>query len=965
MSTADCEHSAMSAGQISKVQELYASIQDKLTLEHASNTIVRAALAEIAQVVPLLREGLDQSTADMLDEFGVKMWNASTTLRQLSEGNMAAQRFACDVRLAAVSLLDAGSCADMDIEAKIRLVMAYSSLLSLLSSLDTAKIDVPLARVEEIMHALPKAGAGFAPPNKKLESQLEDARRSFSCAQFDIAFAQARYEDADLHLSTWLDDALPSAATYSKMEPIWRRCFQLGQQHLLSIQEQTAQTAATMSDEDQAKCSAAVKWLQKGITLQEKTGVTGGSLVRALIQLAYAYFVVGAKDKEALSSAEAALDEAMKLLEGSNEEETSELAEYIALLRFRVMSHRGGEADVSRAFEHLCKSIHFSEHNVAQLLDLVGCGPKRLLATSFRTMIQAMIKSEQADVQQHITTVVLRAAFLLSEPSVASQLDALLEDVASASFSLSADAVCAAQMMIWRRGDMLYKKQMFGDAADVHMVATSQAFASMPDNVAKSARRVAVCYLALHQPEAVKACIDLCPAPYRDSASSHLCVYLAAVQMSDEAEALQAFKSLVKAPDLEPHILAEVVEEAQKANMEAVLHAGLETLLDAIKVDNQLEAVVDILALHRTLVCIFLPPAQAEKWTEGQAIQLEVYLRQALKALGTRMDADEDARKLAEWLWKQAYNAAVTASRSFDAHLAASIFSAAFDLMEERHRFSGEAPDESIVIASWCAKFASIEVAAQAVADIDDTDGERRSLCEQLQAQVVLAEKLRKAAHAIDASIAPAEAEWALLLISIRLLVSSQDWPALATLLTDLEARLPSIPFKVCEAIAHTLSVNAEVQTPVEVEIAALKLLLMRYQADAEGQTVNRALRYHRFLVMCLLEDDVFSQVEYRRLALECLASLRDTLIDAEGRGEKDIPVDDVMWYLAQTWEKATELSMMAQIEDAQTLSELALSFSRFVPLPDSTKRRMEIQYETLLRRSGHSKSGPPFPEQK
>jgi len=116
---------------------------------------------------------------------------------------------------------------------------------------------------------------------------------------------------------------------------------------------------------------------------------------------------------------------------------------------------------------------------------------------------------------------------------------------------------------------------------------------------------------------------------------------------------------------------------------------------------------------------------------------------------------------------------------------------------------------------------------------------------------------------------------------------------------------------------------------------------------------------------MCLLEDDVFSQVEYRRLALECLASLRDTLIDAEGRGEKDIPVDDVMWYLAQTWEKATELSMMAQIEDAQTLSELALSFSRFVPLPDSTKRRMEIQYETLLRRSGHSKSGPPFPEQK
>ncbi|KAE8203696.1 hypothetical protein A4X06_0g3360 [Tilletia controversa] len=933
------EHDALA-----KVQALFECVKDKLSLEHQSNNIVRSALAELTKTATGLRGGIDQKTADILDEQGVRLWNASITLRHLSEGDAGADNFIADVRSTAVSMLDAGSSVSLDTDAAVRLIMAYSSLLSLLSSTTKHEFEGPLSRAKELLDFLPRTEEN--PSNRKLVSQLEDVRRAFACACFDVDFASGRYESGDSHLSKLLDELSPSDVTIAKAEPIWRRCFQLGQHFLLQLPEQvqTEGEGAGLGETEIGQCKNAVKWLQKGITLQERAGVVGVPVVKALLQLAYAYFIAGATERSALASAEAALNESSKMLQADGGQ-NSELVEYIAIMRFRVTTRHGSDADISRALEQLCSTLAFNETNTAQLLDFVTHGPKRMLATGFRIIIRAMLKCDQEDVQQHVTSVVLRALFLLSDPSTLSQLDSLLDDIESSDIDLSQDAVCAAQMMIWRRGDVLYKKEMFEHAADVHMIAVHRVFASMPDNIAKSARRIAVCYLALHQPEAVKACLDLCSEPYRNNASSHLCMYLAAVQMGDEDEALGAFQALVRAPDMEPQVLVEVVEEAQKANMERVLHVGLETLLDAIKVDSQMEAKVDILTLHKTLVCIFLPPDNERAWTEHQANQLEVYLRQALKALSTQMDSNEDARKHAEWLWKHAYNAGVLASHSLDANITASLFDVAFDLMEERHRFSGEAPDSSIVVASWCAKFASVEVAALSVPSVENPS-ERASLYKMLQEQVELAQKLRKAAHAINPEAAPAEAEWALLMLLLKLAVATQDWSGVKELLQSLEGRLDSMPFKVAEALVHAVSVEAESEIPVEIEVQCLEFLLRRYNLEEDEKTISRTLRYHRFLLMCLLEDGTFAQAEYRRRALACFESVRDAVVEAQGKEKTESHVDDIMWYLAQAWQRGTELAMAAVLEEAKTLSELALSFSRFIPFPDATRRRMEIQYQ-------------------
>ncbi|KAE8253818.1 hypothetical protein A4X13_0g3654 [Tilletia indica] len=955
---ANAEHDALA-----KVQALFECVKDKLSLEHQSNNIVCSALAELIKVANDIRGSIDQKTADILDEQGVRLWNASITLRHLSDGDTGADQFVTDVRLAAVSLLDIGSSVSLDTDAAIRLVMAYSSLLSLLSANGKRDCEVQLSRAKELLNFLPRPEDSVS--NRKLASQLEDVRRAYTCACFDLDFAAGSYESGDAHLSRLLDELSPSDVTIAKAEPIWRRCFQLGQHYVLQLpdQVQTEGEGASLSDSEIAQCKLAVKWLQKGIALQERAGVVGVPVVKALLQLAYAYFVAGATERSALASAEAALNEASKMLQvdgGQNDE----LTEYIAIMRFRVTTRHGSDADLSRALEQLCSTLAFNETNTSQLLDFVTHGPKRMLATGFRIVIRAMLKREQDDVQQHVTSAILRALFLLSDPSTLSQLDSLLDDIANSEIGLSQDAVCAAQMMIWRRGDVLYKKEMFEHAADVHMIAVHRVFASMPDNVAKSARRIAVCYLALHQPEAVKACLDLCPEPYRNNASSHLCMYIAAVQMGDEDEALQAFQALVRAPDMETHVLVEVVEEAQKANMERVLHAGLETLLDAIKIDSQMEAKVDILTLHKTLVCIFLPPDDKQSWTEHQANQLEVYLRQALKALSTRMDEDEDARKHAEWLWKHAYNAGVLASHSLDANLTASLFDVAFDIMEERHRFSGEAPDSSIVVASWCAKFASVEVAALSASSIEDPS-ERETLYKILQEQIELAERLRKAAHSVNPEAAPAEAEWALFMLLLKMGVSNQDWAGLKELIQGLESRLDSIPFKVAEALVCEVSVEADSDAPIEVEVQCLELLLRKYNLEEEDKTISRTLRYHRFLLMRLLEDGTFAQVEYRRKALACFESVRDALVEAQSTEKTDSHVDDIMWYLTQAWQRGTELGMAAVLEEAKTLSELALSFSRFIPFPEATRRRMEIQYETLLRRISQAPPARPFPQNK
>ncbi|KAK0541323.1 sporulation-specific protein 22 [Tilletia horrida] len=911
---------------------LFECVKDKLSLEHHTNTIVRSALAEISNSAPALQGKIDQKAADTLDEHGVLLWNASITLRHLSEGDSAADSFVADVRLAAVCLLDAGS-------TTVRLVMAYSSLLSLLSTTGKKDFGTILARANELVSSLPTADERA---NKKLAERLDEVRRAFS-----------QYEDAQVQMLALLDELPASALHISRAEPVWRRSFRLGQHFLTVLPEETADTwrdseLLKLSEQSIHDCQKAIKWLQKGIALQERSGVVGIPVVKALIQLAYAYFIAGALEKNALASAEAALSEAAKMLQ-SDGSVNEELNEYIAFMRFRVTCRHGSDADLTRALEQLCATLTFSEASTSQLLDFITNGPKRLLCLGFRIIIRAMIKSEQADVQQHLTSVLLRAIYLVTEPSSLAQLDGILDDVANSKLSLSQDAVCAAQMMIWRKGDVLYKKEMFELAADVHMIAVHRVFAGMPDNVAKSARRIAVCYLALHQPEAAQACIELCPEPYRAHASTQLCSFLAAVQMSNEDDALRAFQALVRAPDLEPAIL--VVEEAQKANMEKALYAGLETLLDAVKVDTVLEANVDILTLHRTLVCIFLPPENGAEWSDVNAAQLQTYLRQALKAVASRMDTDDNARKHAEWLWKQAYNAGITASHTKDASRAAGIFDAAFDLMEERHRFTGEPPDQAIVVACWCAKFASVEVAAGSILEIEDAS-ERQVMYEELQRQFALAEKLRKAAHAVDAEAAPEEAE-----------VSAAPVDKLfIQLLKDFEQRLVAVPFKVVEALVHALSAQTELEVPVQVEVQALELLLKRYQLDNSNKTLDRTLRYHRFVLMLLLEDEHFGQKEYRRKALEGFVAVRKALAEAESGGMKEFPVDDVMWFLAQAWQKGMELSLMAKVEQAAVLTELALSMSRFVPFPEATKRKMEAQYESLLRRVSSARQEHPFP---
>ncbi|CAD6972160.1 unnamed protein product [Tilletia controversa] len=350
------EHDALA-----KVQALFECVKDKLSLEHQSNNIVRSALAELTKTATGLRGGIDQKTADILDEQGVRLWNASITLRHLSEGDAGADNFIADVRSTAVSMLDAGSSVSLDTDAAVRLIMAYSSLLSLLSSTTKHEFEGPLSRAKEA-------------------------------------------------------------------EPIWRRCFQLGQHFLLQLPEQvqTEGEGAGLGETEIGQCKIAVKWLQKGITLQERAGVVGVPVVKALLQLAYAYFIAGATERSALASAEAALNESSKMLQADGGQ-NSELVEYIAIMRFRVTTRHGSDADISRALEQLCSTLAFNETNTAQLLDFVTHGPKRMLATGFRIIIRAMLKCDQEDVQQHVTSVVLRALFLLSDPSTLSQLDSLLD----------------------------------------------------------------------------------------------------------------------------------------------------------------------------------------------------------------------------------------------------------------------------------------------------------------------------------------------------------------------------------------------------------------------------------------------------------------------------------------------------------------------------------------------------------
>ncbi|KAK0546835.1 sporulation-specific protein 22 [Tilletia horrida] len=599
-----------------------------------------------------------------------------------------------------------------------------------------------------------------------------------------------------------------------------------------------------------------------------------------------------------------------------------------------------------------------------KVLDFVSGLAKRMLPAGFRIVIRAMLKSDQADIHQHVATTLLRAVFLLTDAAAISQLDALLDDISSSKVSLPQDAVCAAQLMIWRRADALYKKQLFEHAADMHMLATHQAFSNMPDNVAKSARRVAVCYLAMHQPDTVKDCIELCPEPYKSSAASQLCVFLAAIQLANEDDALQAFQKLVRAPDMEPQTLIEVVEEAQKAHMDKVLQAGLENLLDAIKVDAQLEASVDILALHHTLVSIFLPSDDKKDWSEQQAGHLVTYLRQSLKALKSRMDEDEDACQHSEWLWKHAYNSAVRASHSLDAVVSASVFDVAFDLMEERHRFSHQAPDQAIVVACWVAKFASVEVATTSIQDLEDL-AEKKLLYQEMHEQIELAEKLRKAAHAVDPAAAPAEAEWALRLILLQLAVNVQDWSGLAESLKLLEDTIETVPFKIVESYVHTLNTTTDVSVPVEISVQSLELLIKRYSVESTGMTLTRTMRYHRFLLLVVLQDENFSRPELRRKALSSFTLIRDALLQAQ-RDEQEAfqaPEDETMWLLAQAWQKGTELAMTAKLDEARMFSEVALSLSGMLALPDATKRRMETHYEALLRRMSQAPAVSPFPK--
>ncbi|CAO1627465.1 unnamed protein product [Parajaminaea phylloscopi] len=726
---------------------------------------------------------------------------------------------------------------------------------------------------------------------------------------------------------------------------------------------------------------AAVEWIRRAVKLLER--IEGGHLpqvaelqAEALRRLARAFYQHALRQPEgestrsdALMSAEATLGELQRLYRASG----SPLADdhRMTLLLFEIVASRGG--DPHRLID-LLQSLGgraelWTEEEVACVLGVVRSQRTEdvgLVGDLLTTLLGSLLRNPT---EQHhlIERTLLITLTMCKLPSMLLIAQSIVDLLAAAEYPVSRDGSFAAQMLLWKFADARLRGPSPERtlAARLYRLAAQPIFSEADHNMAKSARKAALCHLEAGDLADAFECLHHCPPHLVDDAVNHYLRFAIFAKQGKESEAFTALNALLSAPNFTSNLLPSIVQVAQQAGLHELLYQALRSIAERAQDDSTLANSVDIVVLTRSLIKHHLPEGKGESMDAQSAQTLLGYLETNLQGLRKAAAKNAHDRKTcleAEWSYKTTYNVAIGLSSSVDPELVAQFFDMSLALARVRETLLAEpleAPafQTTKVWAKLPAIVGRASVARDDARHLDTQD--RRIMWFKIKDETNEAfELVSEAQRAADSTTLLKEVEWALVLLQYEATIRLRDWPA-ATYCFQNRAAGGLVPLSILEAMTdltwgESKVSDALLSTLLRANIDVIKEELM----GAAGATpsvqppdVARMARLIRGLISFTLYKKTTATaagsltLASRNTQEEALSLLKDVLemlrtdsppfVSGALTGPcnhtaiaKAYPEDEKAWLVATAWDTGVELYNCGDFPLAKMYCETALSLA-------------------------------------
>ncbi|KAI6000917.1 meiosis protein SPO22/ZIP4 like-domain-containing protein, partial [Pisolithus marmoratus] len=903
-----------------------------------------------------LKWGNDAHLADLLDQQGVNLWNASGLFRRDSDG----RAIVAALRLAGFRLMEAGLESEPSIQALLRMLQVASKTGSALSELgnseSAASVLTCAAKFEEALR-------NHSDPDRTYEHSKARVTTLYFSSRMEAAWRE-KNEGLAMFMADKITDNDKQLALLSirDRELLAAKLLDIGK----SILRTCHQGGKLMAEGNRAP--DALRWMQKAFQVIEPLECTPNSelaeLKRAVLRsLARGYFLASSHDPENLTRAEVALEEIISTIDPSADHTSSEYQQLRWMKLAVVKRRKAGNIELLHALESIIDNMSFSESDLSDILmELRTLSPQYDVVTSAikRCLWRAL------DTSASVTCIEKLLISLLFHCSKGNDHEKAMKslqrcfylaipEVVKSDIELSKAAASACLTLIWQYGDRHYHASRWSEAADWFMCGTNAVFSGLgPSCTSKCLRKAALCHIQQKEYARAAFAVKRCPV---NGATTRYVAFLIAVHQGLEDEATRAVREMVEAPDFDRRMLLLACRLANESDMKSLLLSVLMALLDTLNFRSNVENLTEAMTLIRCIIRLTLkllgqPGANIQPLVKT----LLNYFKNAkiLVETAARENVALVIRDLS-WLWRTAYNCAIDGCSNWDNH--GEEVSNAFDIARqllELHiskTLTEVEPSTYVYIAN--ASFAA--TSGRVIIMRERLSGaEAPELLRSLSAEIKSC--AGKIAGLLD-KVPPADRSHLqsflhfLRVFHVESASHLREWQ---TILETIEeaTRDGHQSLVTYEAIGDVLweNKNCPINGKIQLLYAALEAILHACLAHSQ-LSLDKFSRWLRSICSILLakgsatdRSKAIQYFEQANAVLEEHGNLAEN-------GNPLYPTDERLWLLSTAYNTGVECLHASLVDEARRWFECATVICRFVPNGKARAEKISETYTDLLAR--------------
>ncbi|PVG03379.1 hypothetical protein CPB86DRAFT_810987 [Serendipita vermifera] len=923
----------------------------KPNLTQSSNSLRKETLQKLHEVAKLAdsftktrasRAGVDVSALiDQLDLEGVTLWNMSTSLKTNREG--FEETFAT-MRYAGFKLIEAGLDSKPSVDALVNILELSSKVGLAFSATGGPMAEDILTKAASYERTLSEMSDDLVGSHSRNRSR---AVVLYYVSRMDAAWRQDNIDVAS-YMMAKIQDSQIEALSAQDIEVVINKLMEIGK----SIMKVTDEASKVSKGEVRAK--QAIKWMQRAFTIVERaikeSKASPQQKQSVLKDLGRAYYLSSQSTPENLERAEECIKELCMTLDITNDQTSVEYQRAL-WMRVAIMKQRNASTDEFIAiFRSITSTCDLGDKAVQEiLLEL------RTLSKDHSDVVtrchDALLTRAIADITGHHIADKILMSFIIHTKAHSDQNNALrqlrlaLNGIATSdTYQLGSVQSTACLTLIWQIGDQCYANKEWEQASEWFLLGVHDAFHEIAYlATSKCLRKAILCHI--HERHA-SVLIDRCP---KSEAATCYLAFMVAAHQGQTQEATQAIHMMVKALDFDQKMLLLATNLAREVQNRQLLHTILETLLTNTYHDGVKESASQGMTIVRCLVRLVLQ--MIEEPTANQKTffaLLSKHFHTAIKLAKDAIAHKDDAviSRDISWLWRTAYNTAVSSLGKWTDGDVTTMFIVARDLMQLCNEIAISDSEPDLLKHQIMASFAAISGQLFAI---------RQSLSspeklEFLRFLLVDLEKLRHLLSSHSTSRSTSVEETVMSSIShlsfiyqIECLAELREWEDLQSCIQG--SNYPSdVSIETQEAVADILWSHQG--CPVAVLFTCLESILSA--TTQQGRlSVKKFSRWLRALCTILLSR---GKVTDRQKALSYMNQAIDILkTQTEVPDEDRFPLEEKQWLISTAFNTGVECVSSFQTQEAREWYEVAVILCRFTP--GSPQEKIQLAYEELLNR--------------